>query len=181
MPLEARLLHFSSPRVSATHKWHLSHPDRRGMPIDMATLAAEPVESLAHQKTYRVGILEAVTDVVGEGGLMEGWKVQSIGQGYKDALDTQNAVVMVVREEGKKVVADLGHEVSAKEKKEIDEKKKDGVRTPSASKPSIVPVYTPTFSPVSAISPTHSPYAIVSPASPTYDHSSSEMTVREMI
>ncbi|KAI4171750.1 MAG: hypothetical protein LQ343_004001 [Gyalolechia ehrenbergii] len=188
MPLEARLLHFSSSPVSATNKWHLSHPGRKGMPIDAATLSAEPVESLAHKKTYRVGILEAVTDVVGEGGVMEGWKVQSIGQGYKDALEAQNAVVIVVREEKKKVTVDLGHEISMM-KKQGDEK--DCVRTLSASKPSGAPVYTPTFSPmatmlptlspVSAMPPAHSPYAIGSTASPTYDPSSQEMTPREMI
>ncbi|KAL8943587.1 MAG: hypothetical protein Q9216_000952 [Gyalolechia sp. 2 TL-2023] len=212
MPLEARLLHFSSSPVSATNKWHLSHPSRKGMPIDMATLSAEPIESLAHKKTYRVGILEAVTDVVGEGGVMEGWnrggrgnytwdrrnrlkrscgrKVQSIGQGYKDAMEAQNAVVIVVREEKEKKqpgATALGHEVSTKKKKVMDEKK-EWVRTPSASKPMGAPIYTPTFSPVaatfspvSALPHTGSPFAMVSTASPTYDPSSPEATVREMI
>ncbi|KAL8651836.1 MAG: hypothetical protein Q9210_003036 [Variospora velana] len=94
--LEARLLHFYTSPHSATGLWHLSHPTRRGMPIaPNATHANEP---LVEGKTYRLGFLEALTDVVGAGGLMDGWKVRSIGQGYKDSTGKENAIVIVVRE-----------------------------------------------------------------------------------
>lgn len=113
-------------------------------------------------------------------------KVQSIGQGYKDALDAQNAVVIVVKEideeeAGKKklVAAELGHETSMKKKKKLAEEK-DWVRMPSLSKkPVNGPIYTPTFSPVADL--THSSYMITSPVSPTYDTESPETLVREML
>lgn len=69
--LEARLLHFHTSPHSVTGLWHLSHPNRRGMPIAPdATRANEP---FAEGKTYRLGFLETLTDVVGAGGFMDGW------------------------------------------------------------------------------------------------------------
>ncbi|KAL9017178.1 MAG: hypothetical protein Q9185_005468 [Variospora sp. 1 TL-2023] len=94
--LEARLLHFYTSPHSVTGLWHLSHPNRRGMPI--APDATRANELFNEGKTYRLGFLETLTDVLGAGGLMDGWKVRSIGQGYRDSMGKENAIVIVVRE-----------------------------------------------------------------------------------
>ncbi|KAL8981153.1 MAG: hypothetical protein Q9177_005661 [Variospora cf. flavescens] len=124
--LEARLLHFYTSPYSVTGLWHLSHPNRRGMPIAPdATRANEPFNE---GKTYRLGFLETLTDVVGAGGLMDGWnrRVRSIGQGYTDSTGKENAIVIVVREKMEvevEVERDVKGEVVEREvkKEEMDE------------------------------------------------------------
>ncbi|KAI4150752.1 MAG: hypothetical protein LQ341_001036 [Variospora aurantia] len=122
--LEARLLHFYTSPYSVTGLWHLAHPNRRGMPIAPdATRANEPFNEC---KTYRLGFLETLTDVVGAGGLMDGWKVRSIGQGYTDSMGKENAIVIVVREKMEvevEVERDVKGEVVEREvkKEEMDE------------------------------------------------------------
>ncbi|KAL8842635.1 MAG: hypothetical protein Q9170_000410 [Blastenia crenularia] len=187
--LEARLLHFFSHPTPATGTWRLSHPTRKGIPIDTATLRTDTAESLIWKNTFRPGFLEAVTDVVGEGG-----KVHSFGQNYKDGLGAQNAVVVVVKEMEKeqkdekpavaqktelvmKEIKKRGEEetalvklngVSKKEKKRRDHR----VRIPAPGTAQQGAIYTPYAPAYSPVSPNDSPISLaltpITPWDPPY-------------
>ncbi|KAL8919950.1 MAG: hypothetical protein Q9208_006518 [Pyrenodesmia sp. 3 TL-2023] len=99
---EARLLHFSArPRGQCLKPgaWHLSCPASKGMPIKIDH-QPNAVETFGGKMVYVPGILEAITELIGEGGSMYGWQLYSIGAKYEAPPGVMNAVAIVVREEG---------------------------------------------------------------------------------
>ncbi|KAL8905771.1 MAG: hypothetical protein Q9207_002440 [Kuettlingeria erythrocarpa] len=95
---EARLLHFYT-NLPKGGMWRLSSPASKGMPIEI-DFQPKGVDTFAGKMTYHSGILEAITEVVGEGGCMYGWQVYSIGTKYEMVSGVMNAIVIVVREKG---------------------------------------------------------------------------------
>ncbi|KAL8770604.1 MAG: hypothetical protein Q9209_003672 [Squamulea sp. 1 TL-2023] len=81
---EARLLHFKSNAKDAT-KWYLSMSGYKGMPIGFAVTEPAKLESAIAGETFEPGILDAITEVVGEG----------------DTKRVKHAIVMVVKEKSK--------------------------------------------------------------------------------
>ncbi|KAI4258151.1 MAG: hypothetical protein L6R42_005263 [Xanthoria sp. 1 TBL-2021] len=72
--IEARLLHFSRFDRPTDH-FKLSNPTKKGLPIDIP-LERTFTEAKILSDQYESGLLEAITEVVGEGGNMDGWFVQ---------------------------------------------------------------------------------------------------------
>ncbi|KAL8972161.1 MAG: hypothetical protein Q9183_000700, partial [Haloplaca sp. 2 TL-2023] len=72
-PREYRLLHFTKGPKRGD-KWHLARPTSKGMPLDAKradlSTANNPFRML--DQGFHTGVLEAVTEVVGEGGGMYG-------------------------------------------------------------------------------------------------------------
>lgn len=72
---EARLLHFSRTDKSPTDPFFkLSHPTAKGFPIDIP-LERTYTEAKMLSEQYESGLMEAITEIVGEGGVMDGWFV----------------------------------------------------------------------------------------------------------
>ena len=72
---EARLLHFSrSDKPPTNLSFHLSHPTSKGLPIDIP-LERTYTETKILSEQYESGLMEAITEIVGEGGVMDGWFV----------------------------------------------------------------------------------------------------------
>ncbi len=72
---EARLLHFSRTDKPPTNlSFHLSHPTSKGLPIDIP-LERTYTETKMLSEQYESGLMEAITEVVGEGGDY-GWVVR---------------------------------------------------------------------------------------------------------
>ena len=69
---EARLLHFS--RKDDTQTFQLSQPSRKGVLVDMP-LQQTLTESKVLTETYETGLMGAITEVLGEGGILNGWFV----------------------------------------------------------------------------------------------------------
>ncbi|KAL8752382.1 MAG: hypothetical protein Q9199_005779 [Rusavskia elegans] len=69
--MEARLLHFSRFDRPTDH-FKLSNPTKKGLPIDIP-LERTFTEAKILSDQYESGLLEAITEVVGEGGIMDGW------------------------------------------------------------------------------------------------------------
>ncbi|KAI4235695.1 MAG: hypothetical protein LQ349_002969 [Xanthoria aureola] len=87
---EARLLHFSRTDKSPTDPFFkLSHPTAKGFPIDIP-LERTYTEAKMLSEQYESGLMEAITEIVGEGGVMDGWFVNWDG--------VRNVNVIVVRE-----------------------------------------------------------------------------------
>lgn len=72
--MEARLLHFSRFDRPTDH-FKLSNLTKKGLPIDIP-LERTFTEAKILSDQYESGLLEAITEVVGEGGIMDGWFVQ---------------------------------------------------------------------------------------------------------
>ncbi|KAL8871728.1 MAG: hypothetical protein Q9174_002505 [Haloplaca sp. 1 TL-2023] len=94
-----RLLHFIKNRKGA-HEWHLTRSASKGMPLDASRAdlsnAYNPFHKL--EQGFHAGVLEAITEVVGENGPMYGWQVYAIGAQYKNTMGVENADVIVVKE-----------------------------------------------------------------------------------
>ncbi len=69
---EARLLHFS--RKDDAHAFQLSQPSRKGVLVDMP-LQQTLTETKVLTETYETGLMGAITEVLGEGGILNGWFV----------------------------------------------------------------------------------------------------------
>lgn len=70
---EIRLLHFSRKDMPCDH-FKLTTPARKGLPINIP-LQQTFTEAKILSDQYEGGLLEAITELVGEGGLMDGWFV----------------------------------------------------------------------------------------------------------
>ncbi|KAL8950892.1 MAG: hypothetical protein Q9222_003088 [Ikaeria aurantiellina] len=109
---ETRLLHFFS--IPPSNHWHLTAPASKGIPVAAGTAIAAPdlVNLTYGAWLYENGLVAAVTEAVGEGGVMSGWKVHSVGESYytdgevirdrfgnnKTTEGTRDAIVVVVKE-----------------------------------------------------------------------------------
>lgn len=72
---EARLLHFwRNDKATPPTAFQLSNPGSKGMPVDIP-LQQTFTEAKVLTESYETGLLEAITAVVGEGGIMDGWFV----------------------------------------------------------------------------------------------------------
>ncbi|KAL8846115.1 MAG: hypothetical protein Q9221_008771 [Calogaya cf. arnoldii] len=91
---EARLLHFSR---KDEEPFELSSPARKGLPVHVP-LQENFKESKILSDQYETGLLKAITEVVGEGGIMDGWQVNAISKCYKNWDGVKNVNVIVVRE-----------------------------------------------------------------------------------
>ncbi|KAL8798466.1 MAG: hypothetical protein Q9182_006646 [Xanthomendoza sp. 2 TL-2023] len=99
---EARLLHFFQDRTKP-FAWHLSSPHRKGMPVDMA-LGHTLTQRAKLTDIHNTKLLQAITEVVGEGGIMEGWQIHAISERISSVRAPNfKANVLVVK---KKVVED---------------------------------------------------------------------------
>ncbi|KAI4277854.1 MAG: hypothetical protein L6R38_005358 [Xanthoria sp. 2 TBL-2021] len=94
--MEARLLHFSRFDRPTDH-FKLSNPTKKGLPIDVP-LERTFTEAKILSDQYESGLLEAITEVAGEGGIMDGWQVYAIGKCHKNWDGVKNVNVIVVRE-----------------------------------------------------------------------------------
>lgn len=115
---EARLLHFSRSDKNPTDlSFNLSHPTSKGFPIDIP-LQGTYTETKILSEQYESGLMEAITEIVGEGGIMDGWfvsipplvnhlvsnitgidrRVYAIGKCHKNWDGGKNVNVIVVRE-----------------------------------------------------------------------------------
>ena len=72
---ETRLLHFSRKDVPCD-QFKLSTPAKKGLPISIP-LQQSFTEAKILSDQYESGLLEAITEVVGEGGIMDGWFVHA--------------------------------------------------------------------------------------------------------
>ena len=70
---ETRLLHFSRKDIPCD-QFKLSTPARKGLPISIP-LQQTFTEAKILSDQYESGLLEAITELVGEGGIMDGWFV----------------------------------------------------------------------------------------------------------
>lgn len=69
---DIRVLHFKAIRTDAPPIWTLSSPNSKGMPIQGPTTIIDMGQPTVI-RTNVPGLLEAVTSVVGEDGIMYGW------------------------------------------------------------------------------------------------------------
>ncbi|KAL8894298.1 MAG: hypothetical protein Q9192_004439 [Flavoplaca navasiana] len=93
---ETRLLHFSRKDVPCD-QFKLSTPAKKGLPINIP-LQQSFTEAKILSDQYESGLLEAITEVVGEGGTMDGWQVYAIGKCHKNWDGMKNVNVIIVRE-----------------------------------------------------------------------------------
>ncbi|KAI4240803.1 MAG: hypothetical protein L6R40_004917 [Gallowayella cf. fulva] len=95
---EARLLHFwRNDKATPPTAFQLSNPGSKGMPVDIP-LQQTFTEAKVLTESYETGLLEAITAVVGEGGIMDGWDVYAIGKCKANWDGVRNVNVLVVRE-----------------------------------------------------------------------------------
>ncbi|KAL8907324.1 MAG: hypothetical protein Q9171_005897 [Xanthocarpia ochracea] len=92
---EARLLHFS--RKDDAHTFQFSQPTRKGVLVDMP-LQQHLTEAKVLTESYETGLLEAITEVLGEGGILNGWQLYGIGKCNKNWDGVKNVNVIIVRE-----------------------------------------------------------------------------------
>ncbi|KAL8805249.1 MAG: hypothetical protein Q9200_005502 [Gallowayella weberi] len=98
---EARLLHFFQDRKPLS-TWQLSSPRSKGMPVDMA-LGRTLTPGGPLTDVHDTKLLRAITEAVGEGGIMNGWQIHAISQSTSsDWTATPKVNVLVVKKKAVK-------------------------------------------------------------------------------